>query len=223
MEKHAIIVAGGTGDRMQSDIPKQFIPISGMPMLTYSIQTFYDSDPNTNIIVVIPSSKKELWRNLCKEFKFDIPHQVVNGGETRFQSVKNGLDVINSDGMVAVHDGARPLITRVFIEKLYKYAEKNKTAIPALPIVESVRIVSAGKNKPFDRDSLRTIQTPQVFHIGLLKEAYKQEYKPSFTDDATVVESAGHEINLVEGHADNIKVTYPKDIKIATAILRRII
>jgi 2-C-methyl-D-erythritol 4-phosphate cytidylyltransferase len=223
MKKHAIIVAGGSGNRMQSDIPKQFIPISGMPMLTYSIQAFYDSDPNTEICVVIPASKRELWKSLCEEFSFKVFHKLVNGGDTRFHSVKNGLDTIQSNGLVAVHDGARPLITRVFIEKLYKAAELNGSAIPSIPFAESVRLMNENTSEPINRDALKIIQTPQVFHIDLLKEAYRQDYNPTFTDDATVIESIGHNVNLVDGHTDNIKVTYPKDIKIATAILRRII
>lgn len=221
MKKIALLVAGGSGTRMNSDMPKQFISINGYPLLMYTLDVFYRYDHKIQIILVLPETQIQLWETLCQKYKFQIRHLVKPGGETRFHSVKNNLYDIPDDCLVAVHDGVRPLVSIATIDKCFKTAMKYGSAIPCTEIPESLRKLDKNGNRQIDRNEYRLIQTPQVFKGRLLKEAYAQNYRSQFTDDASVVESLGQQIHLVEGNPDNIKITYPKDLILASSLLSK--
>lgn len=227
---YVIIVAGGKGLRMGADIPKQFLPVAGMPILMRTIQRFREYSEELQIILVLPQAQQEYWHELCKEYGFDVSHTVANGGETRFHSVKNGLDLIpdNAEGIVGVHDGVRPFPAISVITDCYDKARTHGAVIPITPVVETVRELDAeykGKelteipSHTVARDRFRLVQTPQTFDISLLKQAYRQEYTDMFTDDASVVEALGHDVTLIEGNRENIKITTPFDITVAEAII----
>lgn len=218
---YAIIVAGGKGMRMGKDLPKQFLPIDGTPILMHTLQAFYDYDPSLTLIVVLPSDQQAYWSKLCGDYHFTIPHMVVKGGETRFHSVKNGLSCIKGEGLVAVHDGVRPFVHRDTIDRCFAAALESGAAVPVVEIVDSLRKVEDAESKAVSRRDYRIVQTPQVFDISLLKEAYKQPYTVDFTDDASVVEAYGSKISLVEGNRENIKITSPFDLVIAEAFLNK--
>ncbi len=221
MKKFALIVAGGKGARMNHTIPKQFISVLGKPVLMYSIESFYRFSPNIQVIVVLPEEYISFWKDLCLKFKFTIQHDLVSGGETRFHSVKNGLDFISAvEGIVAIHDGARPNLKPELIKKLFFETEKYGNAIPSLPFKESVRIISNQSNKSIDRNFLKIIQTPQCFLLSLIKNAYLQNYQNNFTDDATVAESIGIKIHLTEGDIHNLKITSSDDLIYIESILK---
>ena len=221
MEKYVIIVAGGKGLRMGGDIPKQFVPINGMPVLMRTIEAFYAYDPQINIILVLPSAHQAYWKELCEEYHFSIPYQLANGGETRFHSVKNGLALIPSTGgVVGVHDGVRPFVAQSVIKECYEQAAQLQAVVPVTEVVETVRFIREdGGSETVPRDRYKLVQTPQVFTVDLLKKAYAQEYIPLFTDDASVVEHCGATVNLVKGNRENIKLTTPFDLKVAEALL----
>lgn len=220
MKKFVIIVAGGSGKRINTEIPKQFISLAGKPVLIHTISAFYNYSPEINILLVLPKIYFGLWENLCKNHNFNISHKIVEGGKTRFHSVKNGISKIEKYGIIAVHDGVRPLVKKQVIEKAFLDAEIYGNAVPAIPVNESVRELYKTGSKIFNRNNLRIIQTPQVFKSSILIKAYQQAYQKKFTDDATVVESAGEKINLIEGNPENIKITTPIDLKIAEALLK---
>jgi 2-C-methyl-D-erythritol 4-phosphate cytidylyltransferase len=220
LKKFVIIVAAGAGKRFSNTVPKQFELLQGKPILMYSIEAFFEAAPDIQIIVVIPKDFIDHWKELCSTYNFNMPHQVIEGGPERFHSVKNGVALIQNDGLVAVHDGARPLISQEIIKNAWRMAENYGTAIPAIEISDSVRTVEGGINRPANRKKLRLVQTPQVFKCSILKKAYQQQYDPSFTDDATVVEASGEKINLIEGSIENIKVTRAHDLIIAEALLK---
>jgi 2-C-methyl-D-erythritol 4-phosphate cytidylyltransferase len=213
-----IIVAGGSGSRMQTDVPKQFLELCGKPILMHSIEAFADACEGIGVIVVLPALQIDYWQELCKQRGFTLPHQIVGGGNTRFHSVKNGLSSLSGDGLVAIHDGVRPLASRQTITACFREAAEYGCAIPALPVVDSVREVSEQTNRMLNRSTLRLIQTPQVFNVNLLKKAYEQEYSTAFTDDASVFEQAGYAIRLTEGNVENIKITTQKDLLVAEAL-----
>ncbi len=213
-----IIVAGGSGKRMESDVPKQFLLLDSKPILFYSLEAFYSFDPNIHIVLALPESSIGFWQSLCKEYDFRIKHEIVKGGKTRFDSVKNGLTKVK-EGLVAIHDGARPLISKENILTLFKDAEAQGNAIPTIPINESVRIFVDDENEIMDRSALCIIQTPQIFSSEDLKKAYQQKYKEEFTDDASVIETLGIKIHLSKGDPKNIKITQAVDLKIAKALL----
>lgn len=213
--KIAIIVAGGKGERMQADIPKQFLEIQGKPILMHTLESFHRYDAAIQLIVVLPSVQIEFWNGLCKKHAFSLPHRIVAGGQTRFHSVKNGLDTVNVPALVAVHDGVRPLVSVETIARCFDEAEKNEAAIPVIDLVDSIRQVTADGNQSVDRNSYKLVQTPQVFDSELLKKAYEQDFSPLFTDDASVVEAIGIKIHLVEGNRENIKITTAFDLRIA--------
>jgi len=219
MNYYAIILAGGMGKRMKTNLPKQFITIKGIPLLMYSIQQFYSAISDISIIVVLPKSKIGAWKNICKEHTFDIPHKIAEGGPERFHSVKNGLLYVKEGGIVAIHDGARPLINKELITKTFELTIKHDNAVPAIAIKDSLRIVDAALNKQIDRKLIKAIQTPQCFMSSAILKAYRQVYSEEFTDDASVYEKDGNSINLIEGDPKNIKVTFPEDIIIAEALL----
>jgi len=216
-----IIVAGGSGSRMQSGVFKQFLELCGKPILMHTIEAFVDAFAEIKVIVVLPASQVAFWQELCHRHSFTLPHRIAEGGNTRFQSVKNGLSLISGDGLVAVHDGVRPLVSRQTITACFGDAANYGCAVPVVPVVDSVREVSGKSGSALDRSVLRLVQTPQVFDISLLKKAYGQEYSPAFTDDASVFEQAGHIIRLTEGNAENIKITTPNDLVVAEALMKR--
>jgi len=222
MKKYAIILAGGIGSRLSSETPKQFLLLGGEPLLMHSIRNFYAYDPEIHIIVAMHPAYAGTWTALCAESSFDIPHQLAPGGETRFHSVKNALALVTGAGLVAVHDAARPLATVDLIARTFAEAAGHGTAIPCVPVNETVRSVAGGQISLIDRKTLRITQTPEIFDISLLQNAYRQMYREEFTDDGSVVEATGKQIHLVAGEATNLKVTLPGDIEVAEVLLKRI-
>ena len=219
---YIIIVAGGKGLRMGSDIPKQFLPVCGLPVLMRTIRRFREYSADINIILVLPKAQQAYWQSLCKEYHFDERYSIADGGETRFHSVSNGLSLIPDDaeGVVGVHDGVRPFPSIDVIAGCYETARHQGAVIPVIPVVETVRHLEGDDSKTVSRDEYRLVQTPQTFDIQLLKRAYRQPFTPMFTDDASVVEALGNTITLVEGNRENIKITTPFDLKIASALLQ---
>ena len=218
MKYSVIIVAGGKGLRMGGDLPKQYIPIQGKPILMRTIEAFHQFNAAMQIILVLPADHQSYWKELCTQYSFTIKHEVAQGGETRFHSVNNGLQLAKGE-IVGVHDGVRPFVSQEVIERCYKMTEKTGATIPVIPVVESVRLVQDGQSEAVNRDAYRLVQTPQVFSAEVLRKAYMQEFNSLFTDDASVVEAAGHAITLVEGNRENIKITTPFDLKISSALL----
>jgi 2-C-methyl-D-erythritol 4-phosphate cytidylyltransferase len=218
-EKIVIIVAGGKGERMQADIPKQFLEIKGKPILMHTIEVFLIYNSDIQPIVVLPAIQIEFWKDLCKKHNFKVPHEIIVGGSTRFESVKNGLKAVKIPSIIAVHDGVRPLVSIDTIARCFDEAEKNGAAIPVIELVDSIRQVTKSGNQSVDRNNFKLVQTPQIFDGELLKNAYQQEYSAFFTDDASVVESLGVTIKLVEGNRKNIKITNEYDLKLAEAYL----
>jgi len=224
---YAIIVAGGKGLRMGSDIPKQFLPIGGKPVLMRTLERFREYSEDLQIILVLPEAQQDYWQELCSKYDFQVAYQLANGGQTRFHSVQNGLALIPDDaeGVVGVHDGVRPFPSIEVIRNCYETARTAKAVIPVIPFVETVRHLTKGQTPcevgsvTVPRDEYRLVQTPQTFDIQLLKAANRQPYNDGFTDDASVVESYGHQITLVEGNRENIKITTPYDLKIAEVLI----
>ena len=218
---YIIIVAGGKGLRMGSDIPKQFLPIGGKPVLMRTLERFRQYSPTLQIILVLPKAQQDYWQKLCKEYAFDIDYQLADGGETRFHSVQNGLAKIpdNAQGVVGVHDGVRPFPSINVIRNCYETAREKKAVIPVIPVVETVRHLKGDTSVTVPRNEYRLVQTPQTFDIQLLKAANRQPYNEGFTDDASVVEAFGFNITLVEGNRENIKITTPYDLKIAEVLI----
>ena len=219
LKKFAIIVAGGTGTRMNAGIPKQFLNLGGKPMLMHSIKAFYLAYPEISMVLALPASQFASWQKLCDEHSFTLPHHLVAGGNTRFHSVKNALSVIVEDGLVAIHDGARPLISESLIRAAFLTAGQLGNCIPVIPLNESVRILSGDTNLSVNRKVYRVVQTPQVFRTAIIKKAYEQEFQACFTDDAMVAESNGETIHLIDGDPVNIKITHPSDLAAAEALL----
>ena len=206
---------------MGSDIPKQFLPIGGKPVLMRTLERFRAYDAALQIILVLPEAQQDYWRKLCEQYHFEVEYQLANGGQTRFHSVQNGLALVPDDakGVVGVHDGVRPFPSIEVIRNCYATAREKKAVIPVIPVVETVRHLEGEKSITVPRGEYRLVQTPQTFDIQLLKAANRQPYNDGFTDDASVVESYGHEITLVEGNRENIKITTPYDLKIAEVLI----
>jgi 2-C-methyl-D-erythritol 4-phosphate cytidylyltransferase len=221
MKKYAIIVAGGKGERMKTDLPKQFLSIKGKPLLMHTLNIFYQYDKSIETVLVLPANQIDIWQVLCQKHHFHLPHRIVAGGETRFHSVLNGLATIPSEGLVAIHDGVRPFVSTDTISRCFSVAEEKGSAIPCVSIAESIRHFDNSGNKAVDRNQYCLIQTPQVFQIERLKKAYEQTYNSSFTDDASILESTGEKIHLVDGNRENIKITTPFDLEIAESILSK--
>lgn len=215
MKRYVIIVAGGKGLRMGGYIPKQFVEIKGLPVLMHTINRFHSFDSSIDIIVALPVDQQDYWKELCSKYKFEIPHTIVDGGDTRFHSVKNGLDQVSGEGVVAVHDGVRPFVYDEVLERCFSMAQEKEAVVPVIDVFETIRHIADGMSNTVPRDEYKLVQTPQVFLISLLKKAYSQPYVPSFTDDASVVEAMGHKVTLVEGNRENIKLTTPFDLKLA--------
>jgi len=233
--KIALVVAGGKGERMKTDIPKQFMEIQGKPVLMHSLEAFLRYDVSVQLIVVLPVVQIESWISLCKKHAFDVAHQIVGGGQTRYQSVKNGLDAIQIPALVAVHDGVRPLVSVDTIARCFETAEKYGTAIPVVDLVDSIRQITTDGSLSVDRSAYKLVQTPQVFDSEILKKAYEQEFSQLFTDDASVVEAVNSQprkggvtnesqskikIHLVEGNRENIKITTGFDLEMAEILIK---
>ena len=219
MKQSVIIVAGGKGLRMGSDLPKQFLPVGGKPVLMHTLEAFRKYDAMLQIILVLPREQQDFWKQLCEEHHFSVEHLVADGGETRFHSVKNGLALVEAPGLVGVHDGVRPFVTLEVIRRCYKLAEQHKAVIPVVDVVETLRRLTDAGSETVSRTEYKLVQTPQVFEVELLKQAYGQEFTPFFTDDASVVEAMGVPVHLAEGNRENIKITTPFDLKIGSTLL----
>jgi 2-C-methyl-D-erythritol 4-phosphate cytidylyltransferase len=219
MKKFALIVAGGSGSRMNNAVPKQFIEINDRPVLMHTFDAFIKFDSNLEFILVLPENQITVWNTLCKKYQFKTEHKIAFGGETRFQSVKHGLDLIANDGIVFIHDGVRPLLSVKTLQNCLDTAVLKGNALPVIPVTESVRYAAETGNHPVDRSKYVLVQTPQTFQTRLIKNAYRQAKTDVFTDDATVLESMGERIYLVEGNRENIKITYPEDLVFAKSFL----
>ncbi len=220
MKRGCIIVAGGNGSRMESDLPKQFLLLDGLPVLMHTILNFHNFDAAMQLVVVLPTDQIQGWEALCLKYHFDIPHQLATGGETRFLSVKNGLAMVSQCDLIAVHDGVRPLVSRETVIRCFETAELKGAAIPVLPANESVRQGTMDDSVPVDRSQYFMVQTPQVFKASHILESYNQPWIAEFTDDASVVENAGVKVHLVTGNRENIKITFPEDLQIAELFLK---
>lgn len=219
---YVIIVAGGKGMRMGTELPKQFLPVAGKPVLMRTIERFCQFSRDLNFIVVLPQSQQACWHSLCRKHHFTIPHTIINGGDTRFASSKNGLSHIPNDaqGLVAIHDGVRPFVSVDVISRCFNEARAGGTAVPVIPAIDTLRQVNTETGETFtvNRSLFRAVQTPQVFDIALAHRAFSQPYRDSFTDDASVIESLGVKISMVEGNRENIKLTTPFDLKVAEVL-----
>lgn len=220
MNHVALIVAGGKGSRMQSELPKQFMLLLDAPVLMHTLERFAHAVENIQLIVVLPEDQITTWSRICKQMGFDLNHKVVTGGPTRYDSVKNGLAACPENGIVAIHDGVRPLVSEALIQKCIEKANTDGAAMPIVPVNQSLRKIDEnGISSPLDRNGVVEVQTPQCFSLSLLKPCYAGDAQGHFTDDATVYESYGHRVTLVEGEATNLKITTPSDLKIAEAIM----
>ncbi len=220
MKRYAIIVAGGKGLRMGGDLPKQFIPIEGRPVLMRTLDTFHACDESIQIILVLPRDHQDYWRELCAQYQFAVPHRIADGGVTRFHSVQSGLSQVDApEALVAVHDGVRPFVSHEVISRCYAEAEAHGAVVPVIPVVETVRQLKGEGSVTVDRNAYRLVQTPQTFRATLLRRAYEQPYTDAFTDDASVVEALGEAVTLVDGNRENIKLTTPFDLIVAKALV----
>ena len=220
MKKYAIIVAGGKGLRMGGELPKQFIPVEGRPVLMRTLDAFHAFDSIIEIILVLPRDHQPYWQELCREYQFAVPHRIADGGATRFHSVQNGLALVDEpEALVAVHDGVRPFVSPEVIEACYREAEAHGAVVPVIPVVETVRHLLPEGSVTVPRDAYRLVQTPQTFRTSLLRRAYEQPFCEAFTDDASVVEALGEAVYLVEGNRENIKLTTPYDLIVAKALV----
>ncbi len=220
MKRYAIIVAGGKGLRMGGELPKQFIPIEGRPVLMRTLDTFHACDESIQIILVLPRDHQDYWRELCAQYQFAVPHRIADGGATRFHSVQSGLSLVDApEALVAVHDGVRPFVSHEVISRCYAEAEAHGAVVPVIPVVETVRQLTGEGSVTVDRNAYRLVQTPQTFRATLLRRAYEQPYTDAFTDDASVVEALGEAVTLVDGNRENIKLTTPFDLIVAKALV----
>ena len=216
---YVIVVAGGSGKRMGADIPKQFLELAGRPVLMHTIERFKLFSDSVEIITVLPENQIRHWVELQKEHSFSIPQTLVKGGIHRYNSVRNGLKFVSEGSLVAIHDGVRPFVSVDTIKRCFEEAAIYGNAIPAISPIDSLRLLTSNGNEPLNRLDVKQIQTPQVFNSDLIKKAYQQPYSQLFTDDATVLESMGERIHLVDGNRENIKITNPEDLLISRALL----
>lgn len=203
---------------MGSATPKQFLELLGLPILMHTLKKFQQTVREGEIILALPEKEQNTWQSLCEKHQFDVTHQIVNGGKSRFHSVQNALQKVTEKSIVAIHDGVRPLVSETVIKHCLQAAETHGTAIPTLPMQDSIRKVTDNGNEIADRSQFVLVQTPQCFQSETILKAYQQEYQSSFTDDASVVEQLGHNIHLIEGNKENIKITTPEDLKIAEVL-----
>lgn len=221
MKKFALIMAGGSGTRMKTKVPKQFMEIAGLPVIMHTILRFEQFDPEIQFIIVLPENQFDLWEQLCKKHNFSKSFKLAKGGETRFHSVKNGLKLIDEEGIVFIHDAVRPLVSVQTLQNCIDTTIIKGNALPVIPVTDSVRISENDHSFPADRSKIFLVQTPQTFQTSQIISAYNCVTHSGFTDDATVLESTGFEINLVEGNRENIKITTPADLIIAEAFLNK--
>lgn len=223
MIKAAILVAGGKGSRMGGPVSKQYLEIGGKPVLMHTLERFFEADPFLFLILVLPELDFSLWNKLCEVYQFSIPHQLIAGGTSRFQSVKNGLNALPLDSsLVAIHDGVRPFVTKEVILESFAKAEETGSAIAVIPLKDSIRKVAENGLSTFqERQFYRLVQTPQTFQTDKIKRAFEVEELPQFTDDATVYEYQGWEVTLISGNSENIKITTPEDLDYADFLLSR--
>jgi len=221
MRKFVIIVAGGKGLRMGGDIPKQFLPVENKPILMRTLDRFFEYDPQIHIVLVLPQGHFSYWNDLCKQYNYQTPHTLVAGGETRYHSVKNGLMSISCapDDLVAVHDGVRPFVSVETIAETFDKAAQLGAVIPVIDCIDSLREVVGNRSEARNRSDFKLVQTPQTFTYEVLKHSYLLDYRDSFTDDASVVEAAGHAVSMVQGNRENIKITTTYDLKLATVLV----
>ena len=221
MKKYALIVAGGAGTRMKTDLPKQFLLLDKLPVLMHTIEQFYQFDNTLEIIIVLPAYQIKFWEGLCNQHKFSIVHKVSEGGKTRYHSVRNGLQLVEKNSLVAVHDGVRPLVSKEIIASSFAVAEKQGSAIAAVTLKDSIRKKTMSATESKNRIDYYLVQTPQTFQSSLLIDAYsKTEASTEFTDDASVFEASQGDVALIEGDYKNIKITTPEDLVIAQALLK---
>lgn len=218
-KEYAVIVAGGKGTRIKSALPKQFLELCGKPVLLHTIEAFYRYAESIQIILVLPAADFPIWKSICDRFQFTAPITLQRGGDTRFQSVKNGLDKIEGDGLVAIHDGVRPLISEDIIAASFRLAAVHGSAVAAVRLKESIRMTDMDNTRAMDRSQFRIIQTPQTFDVNLIKKAYEMKEDSSLTDDASVAERSGHAISLFGGSYENLKITTAEDLIVAEALL----
>lgn len=214
-----IITAGGIGKRMGGSLPKQFLLLNDQPILMHTIERLHAFDPEAELIVTLPEDYLRDWDEMCRKYAFQIKHTIVSGGEERFDSIKNALELATGE-WIAVHDGVRPFVSKHVLEELLTEVKKHRAVIPVIPVKETLRIAEGENNATVHRDHYRIVQTPQVFEAKLIKKAYDQKYTTTFTDDATVVESIGARVFLVPGNDENIKITTPLDLNIAAILLK---
>jgi 2-C-methyl-D-erythritol 4-phosphate cytidylyltransferase len=220
-QEYALIVAGGKGTRMQHATSKQFIEIKGLPVLMHTLLAFYRYSPDIPVVLVLPEDEIQTWGQLCEKYNFHKPLIVQPGGNTRFQSVKNGLRKIDGDGLVAIHDGVRPMVSTAIIKASFEQSARHGAAIASVPLKESIRQIEAGSSHALDRSHYHLIQTPQTFDVALIQASYQHPEYPHLTDDASVAENAGHPITLFEGSYENIKITTEEDLVIVEALMNR--
>ena len=218
--EYALVVAGGKGTRISTKTPKQFLELNGLPVLMHTLLAFYRYSEDITVILVLPEDDLQTWQSLCLRYKFTKPVILQKGGESRFQSVRNGLEKIENEGLVAIHDGVRPLVSENIIATSFRLASVHQSAIAAMPLKESIRMMDHDKTRAVDRSKYRLIQTPQTFSVSLIKKAYEMLEDLSLTDDASVAENSGHVISLFEGSYENIKITTTEDLIIADALLK---
>jgi 2-C-methyl-D-erythritol 4-phosphate cytidylyltransferase len=219
-KEYALIVAGGKGTRIKSNVPKQFIELNGKPILLHTLEAFYRYSRSLTVILVLPEDDFNLWKSISTKFNFTDAVVLQQGGATRFQSVRNGLDKIEGGGLVAIHDGVRPLVSEDIIGASFRLAAIHRCAVAAVRLKESIRMTDKDTTKSVDRSKFRLIQTPQTFDVQLIKDAYRMKEDVSLTDDASVAERAGHPISLFEGSFANIKITTEEDLVIAGALMK---
>lgn len=220
---YIIIVAGGKGLRMGGDLPKQFMPLHGKPVLMHTIERFRAYSDELKIILVLPHEQQDYWRQICQKHNFTIEHTVVDGGQTRFHSSQNGVAAVPDDatGIIGIHDGVRPFVSEETIARCFEAARQFGAALPVLPVTDTLRRVTDDGGYNVQRNDYRTVQTPQTFDAQLLKQAFKQPYSDNFTDDASVVEALGHKVTMVDGNRENIKLTTPFDLVVAEALIKK--
>ncbi len=217
--EYVIIVAGGKGTRIKSALPKQFLELNGKPILLHTLEAFYRYSEKIKVVVVLPEDDFGIWNSICEKYSFTKPLLLQKGGDSRFQSVKNGLSLLEGEGLVAIHDGVRPLVSSDIIGASFRLAAVHQSAVAAVRLKESIRMTDQDNTKAMDRSKFRLIQTPQTFDLQLIKKAYETKEDASLTDDASVAERAGHIISLFEGSYENIKITTPEDLIVAKALM----
>jgi 2-C-methyl-D-erythritol 4-phosphate cytidylyltransferase len=220
LKEYAIIVAGGKGTRIKTATPKQFLELCGLPILMHTLNAFYRYSEKIIIILVLPQDDFKTWSALCRKYDYTRSYILQQGGDTRFQSVRNGLEKIQGEGLVAIHDGVRPLVSEDIIGASFRLAAVHRSAVAAVRLKESIRITDQDTTKALDRSKFRLVQTPQTFDVSLIKAAYKVREEENLTDDASVAERSGHNISLFEGSYQNVKITTPEDLVIAEALLK---